>query len=65
MFSLATPLLRLTTPSVLDPSTKDTVPIGVGCPSPAELTVATKVTFWPRTEGSGELDNVTVGAGVV
>src|SRR5262249_26933562 len=38
-------------PSVVVPSMKVTLPVGVPLPEPAALTVAVKVTFWPKAEG--------------
>src|SRR5215813_13649553 len=51
----ATPLVRLTVPSVAAPLRNVTVPAGVPEPGAATLTVAVKVTAAPRSVGLPEL----------
>ena len=48
--SLPLTTLSVPVPRVVEPSLKVTVPVGVPAP---ELTVAVKVTAWPKTEGLG------------
>src|SRR5262249_13572045 len=45
-------------PSMVVPSRKFTVPLGVPVPGAVTLTVAVKVTHWPKTGGLGETVNV-------
>src|SRR5438128_627566 len=47
---------RVTSPSFVDPSKKDTMP--PGAPPPSALTIAVNVTAWPDTDGLR--DEVTV-----
>ena len=49
---VATPdeVLRLPVPSVVEPSLKVTVPVGVPAP-PLDVTVAVNVTNWPNAAG--------------
>ena len=46
---MATPLLSVALPSTVSPSLNVTVPVGVFSPGVTALTVAVKVTDWPRT----------------
>ena len=48
------PLVKVPVPSVLVPFLKVTVPLGVPAPGETGLTVAVKVTDWPKTEGLAE-----------
>ena len=50
--------LRVPVPRVLEPSVNVTVPDGVVEPVP--VTVAVKVTVWPKTDGFGEPVTVVV-----
>ena len=54
---VATPPLNVPVPSVVPPSLKVTLPVGVPLPGAAAVTVAVKVTDWPKTEGFA--DDVT------
>jgi hypothetical protein len=55
----ATPLpFNVPVPSVVVPSRKVTVPVGV--PAPPELTVAVNVTDWLKFAGLGEAVNATL-----
>ena len=45
---------------VVVPSRKLTVPVGVPEPGDAALTVAVKVTSWPKTDGFGDVLTVVV-----
>ena len=49
--SVALPPLKLAVPSVVAPSRKVTVPVGVPDPGAAALTVAVNVTLCPMTVG--------------
>jgi hypothetical protein len=49
--NVATPELRVPVPKVVTPSLKVTVPEGVPEPGAAALTVAVRVTVWPKTDG--------------
>ena len=51
MVKVATPPLSIGEPSTVEPSMKMTVPVGVPLPGAVGLTVAVKVTDWPKTEG--------------
>jgi len=42
---------RVPVPSEVVPSKKETVPVGVPAPGALGVTVAVKVTDWPKTEG--------------
>ena len=58
---VATPeVLRVPVPSVVVPSLKVTVPVGV--PEPPLVTVAVNVMDWPKAAGFGDDVNVTVEA---
>ena len=48
---MAEPAVRVLVASEVAPSLKMTVPVGVPLPGEAALTVAVKVTDWPKTEG--------------
>src|SRR5450432_2290964 len=50
---LAVPFDSETVPMVLEPSLNTTLPIGVPTPGANALTVAIKVTAWPKFEGFG------------
>ena len=54
----ALPELRLAIPSVVVPSRKTTVPVGVPEPGGTELTAAVRVTAWPNSDGFSELMTV-------
>ena len=41
-------------PSLVEPSMKVTVPVGVPLPGAVAVTVAVKVTDWPKTDGLAE-----------
>ena len=56
---VAWPLLRVPVPSVVVPSRKVTVPVGVPVPD-VGMTVAVKVTDWFRLDGLTELTTVIV-----
>src|ERR1051325_1800550 len=51
---VTTPPLRLLVASEAAPSLNVTVPLGVPLPGAAALTVAVKVTDWPKTDGWAE-----------
>ena len=60
--AVATPF-RSTVPRVVVPSEKVTVPVGtvgVDEPGATTVTVAIRVTVWPRLEGLGDATNVVV-----
>jgi hypothetical protein len=50
---LAAPFDSETVPIVLEPSLNTTLPVGVPAPGANALTVALKVTAWPKFEGFG------------
>jgi hypothetical protein len=50
---LAAPLDNETVPIVLEPSLNTTLPVGVPAPGANALTIALKVTAWPKFEGFG------------
>ena len=52
--SRALPPLSVAEPSVVVPSMKVTVPVGVPLPGAAAVTVAVNVTDWPNTAGLTE-----------
>ena len=54
---VATPPLSVPVPRVAPPSLNVTLPVGVPLPGAAAVTVAVKVTDWPKTEGFA--DDVT------
>ena len=56
--SVALPELKLAVPSVAAPSRNVTVPVGVPVAGATALTVAVKVTNWPKRDGFN--DEVTV-----
>jgi hypothetical protein len=61
---LAAPLESETVPIVLEPSLKTTLPVGVPPPGANAVTVALKVTAWPKFEGFGvavSADDVDAG----
>jgi hypothetical protein len=61
---LAAPLDNETVPIVLEPSLNTTLPVGVPAPGANALTVALKVTAWPKFEGFGvavSTDDVDAG----
>ena len=65
VLKVALPPLRLPVPSVVAPSLKVTVPVGVPAPGETALTVAVKVTDWPETDGlAEELTEAVVLAGL-
>lgn len=51
---LVLPLVRVPVPSVVAPSLKVTVPVGMPEPGATAATVAVKVTGWPKTDGFAE-----------
>ena len=60
---VAWPPLSAPVPSVVVPSLKVTVPVGVPAPGATAVTVAVKVTAWPNTEGlAKEASAVVVSA---
>jgi hypothetical protein len=59
---VALPALRARVASVLLPSRKVTVPLGVPGAGPAALTMAVKVTVWPNPDGLSELFTLTLVA---
>ena len=60
---MAVPPLSVPVPSVVEPSRKLTVPVGVPLPGATALTVAVKVTDSPKTEGlSDEVTLLVVAA---
>jgi hypothetical protein len=50
---LADPPERVALPRLVVPSWKVTVPVGTPLPGATTLTVALRVTTWPKTEGFG------------
>jgi len=56
--NVALPALKLAVPNVAAPSRNVTVPVGVPVAGATALTVAVKVTAWPKTDGF--TDEVTV-----
>lgn len=52
--NVALPLLSATEPRLVAPSLKVMVPLGVPAPGATAVTVAVKVTFWPKTAGFAE-----------
>ena len=54
VLKVAWPELRVAVPNVAAPSLKVTVPVGVPVPGAVAVTVAVKVTDWPKTEGLTE-----------
>jgi len=50
---VATPAVRVPVPSEVVPSKNSTVPVGVPAPGALGVTVAVKVTDWPKTDGPG------------
>jgi hypothetical protein len=58
--SVALPADKLAVPRVAAPSRNVTVPVGVPAAGATVLTVAVKVTDWPKTDGSAELVTVVV-----
>ena len=54
MLKVAMLLVKVPVPRVLVPFLKVTVPLGVPAPGETGLTVAVKVTDWPKTEGLAE-----------
>src|SRR5437867_2951274 len=52
--NVAVPLVSVAVPSVLLPSRKVRVPVGVPAPGATAATVAVKVTDWPRPDGLSE-----------
>ena len=65
MLKTALPLVNVAVPITVLPSLKVTVPVGVGAPLLVPATVAVKVTFSPKVEGSvEELKLMCVQAGV-
>lgn len=50
---VATPRLRLALPIELPSARKVTLPVGVPAPAPIAVTVAVKLTDWPKTLGLG------------
>jgi hypothetical protein len=56
--NVALPELKVAVPSVVAPSRKVTVPVGVPAPGATALTVAENVTLCPNTDGF--TDEVTV-----
>ena len=52
--NVAWPELRVLVPIGVAPSLKVTVPVGVPVPGAVGVTVAVKVTDWPKTEGLTE-----------
>jgi hypothetical protein len=53
VLKVAEPELKVPVPKVVVPSLKVTVPVGVLLPD-VGVTVAVKVTLWPKTEGFAE-----------
>jgi hypothetical protein len=62
MLKLAVPPLKVPVPSVIVPSLKITMPVGVPAPGLVTNTVAVKVTDCPKTEGLTEEVSVVVAA---
>src|SRR2546428_11161553 len=62
------PVDNVPVPSVVEPSLKVTVPVGLAAaalPGELTLTVAVKVTDWPETEGLAEGTTVVVVAALL
>ena len=57
VLKVAWPEARVPVPSVVEPSLKVTVPVGVPVPGATGLNVTVKVMDWPDTEGLAEEDN--------
>ena len=57
---VAVPPDNVPVPSVVVPSLKVTVPVGLPLPGATALTVAVKVTDWPNAEGFAEEASVVV-----
>jgi hypothetical protein len=55
MVNVALPELKVLVPSVVLPSLKSTVPVGVPEPGADAVTVAVNVTLWLRIEGLTEV----------
>jgi hypothetical protein len=62
VLKVATPPLSVPVPSVVLPSVKVTVPVGVPAPGELALTVAVSVTAWPKTAEVGEVLSAVVVA---
>ena len=63
MVNVAWPELRVLVPIGVASSLKVTVPVGVPVPGAVGVTVAVKVTDWPKTEGlTEEITTVVVPA---
>src|SRR2546427_3472944 len=60
VLNVAWPPLSVPGPSVVAPSLKVTVPVGVPAPGETALTVAVRVTDWPNTEELVEEATVVV-----
>ncbi len=66
MLSVAEPLpLSVALPSVITPSLKVTVPVGNPKPGTLDVTIAVKVTFSPKTDGSESEETVVVVASLL
>ena len=66
VLKVACPLpLRVAVPKVVEPLWKETVPVGVPEPGALELTVAVKVTDWPKTVKAPDEPMVVVVPSVV
>ena len=61
---IACPVLPTATglPNGVPLSLKVTVPVGMPAPGPFAVTVAVKVTVWPKTDGAGEAATIVVVA---
>jgi hypothetical protein len=60
VLNVATPPLSVPVPSVVLPSVKVTVPVGVPAPGELALTVAVTVSDWPETAEAGEMPTAVV-----
>lgn len=60
VLKVAVPLMRVPVPSVVAPSLKVTVPVGVPVAGAVAETVAVNVTDWPDTDGFAELTATVV-----
>jgi hypothetical protein len=60
VLKVALPLLRGAVPRTVDPSSKVTVPVGVPGADEVFVTVALKVTAWPKTEEAGAADTAVL-----
>ena len=61
MVKVATPEpFKLSVPSVVEPSMNVTVPVGILEPGALAVTVAEKVTDWPKTDGLAEEATIEV-----